>query len=83
MFLISSGIMLCTYASGKHVPQESSMYDWIMGIALLSTSLVLGARMGIYQEQIYAKFGRHHREALFFSVIEFLYIFFDSKMAKN
>ena len=35
---------------------------------MLTTSLILSARMGIYQEQIYSKYGSHHREALFFTV---------------
>ena len=48
------------------VIQNSSFF--IAGVILLSTSLVLSARMGIYQEQIYSKYGRHHREALFFTV---------------
>ena len=40
----------------------------IAGVIMLSTSLILSARMGIYQEQIYSKYGSHHREALFFTV---------------
>lgn len=67
VFLITVGIMMYTYASSKQVPEHISIFDWIAGVILLSTSLVLSARMGIYQEQIYSKYGRHHREALFFT----------------
>ena len=78
VILITLGIMLCTYASSKHVPLDVSILDWTLGIALLSTSLILSARMGIYQEQIYAKYGRHHREALFFTVSKFTKLNFSS-----
>ena len=67
VILMTFGIMLCTYASSKQInPLDVSTHDWMVGIALLSTSLLLSARMGIYQEQIYAKWGKHHQEALFF-----------------
>ena len=31
------------------------------------------ARMGIFQEQIYARFGKHPREALFYNVSDVLF----------
>jgi len=65
--LITLGIMMYTYASSKQVPDTISILDWIAGVVMLTTSLILSARMGIYQEQIYSKYGSHHREALFFT----------------
>ena len=41
---------------------------WIVGISMLTFALFLSARMGIYQEVIYAKYGKYPREALFYSV---------------
>ena len=38
------------------------------GIFLLVVSLLLAARMGIFQEQTYNKFGKHPSEALFYNV---------------
>ena len=70
VILMTFGIIMFTYASSKQVQEENHILDWIAGIILLSTSLVLSARMGIYQEQIYSKYGRHHKEALFFTVIK-------------
>jgi len=67
VILMTFGIIMFTYASSKQVQEENHILDWIAGIILLSTSLVLSARMGIYQEQIYSKYGRHHKEALFFT----------------
>lgn len=67
VFFITLGILFCTFASRKEAIKDSSITDWSIGICLLSTSLILSARIGIYQEQIYAKWGRHHREALFFT----------------
>lgn len=38
-----------------------------MGIALLTLALFVSAGMGIYQEQLYKKFGKHPFEALYFT----------------
>lgn len=40
---------------------------WLVGISLLTFALFMSARMGIYQEVIYKKYGKHPREALFFT----------------
>ena len=41
---------------------------WLTGISMLTFALFLSARMGIYQEEIYAKHGKHPMEALYYSV---------------
>jgi len=42
--------------------------SWIMvGISLLTFALFMSARMGIYQEVVYSKHGKHPREALFYT----------------
>ena len=41
---------------------------WMVGIAMLTFALFTSARMGIYQEVIYAKYGKHSEEALFYCV---------------
>ena len=41
---------------------------WMVGIAMLTFALFMSARMGIYQEVIYAKYGKHSDEALFYCV---------------
>jgi len=40
---------------------------WMIGISMLTFALFLSARMGIYQEVIYGKHGKHPKEALFYS----------------
>lgn len=47
---------------------ESTMVTWLMGIAILTFALFLSARMGIYQECLYGKHGKHPHEALFYIV---------------
>ena len=42
------------------------------GIALLTFALFTSARMGIMQEVLYGKYGKHPREALFFTVSHFI-----------
>jgi len=39
----------------------------MVGIGLLTFALFLSARMGIYQEVIFGKFGKHAKEALFYT----------------
>nr|CAH0111564.1 unnamed protein product [Daphnia galeata] len=76
VFMISVGICVCTIASAKELNnsdsenQISSFGDfvwWIVGISLLTFALFMSARMGIMQEVMYSKFGKHPREALFFT----------------
>lgn len=42
-------------------------FHWVLGITLLTVALFLSAVMGIYQEKLYAKHGKHPYEALFFT----------------
>lgn len=44
----------------------SSFATWLAGIALLTFALFLSARMGIFQECLYAQHGKHPQEALFY-----------------
>jgi len=41
---------------------------WLIGIFLLTFALFMSARMGIYQEMVYRKHGKHPSEALFYNV---------------
>nr|XP_036230188.1 UDP-xylose and UDP-N-acetylglucosamine transporter isoform X2 [Bactrocera oleae]XP_036230189.1 UDP-xylose and UDP-N-acetylglucosamine transporter isoform X2 [Bactrocera oleae] len=45
----------------------SDFFIWILGIGLLSIALFISAYMGICQETLYKKFGKHPQEALFFT----------------
>lgn len=72
--MISLGITLCTYMSaiskGQTSVEEEKGGDnfWLfVGIALLTFALFMSARMGIYQEVIYAKYGKYPKEALFYT----------------
>lgn len=42
------------------------IFEWSIGIGMLTFALFASALMGIYQEKMYAKFGKHPHEALFF-----------------
>jgi len=76
VIMITLGIVLCTYMSAisKGTPTESVDTEesgdnfWLfVGIGLLTFALFMSARMGIYQEVIYAKFGKFPKEALFYT----------------
>jgi UDP-xylose/UDP-N-acetylglucosamine transporter B4 len=82
VIFITIGICIVTIASGKDIKnsvadatltttqsmdQFSSFFWWLCGIFLLSCALFLSARMGLYQEVMYKKRGKHANEALFYT----------------
>lgn len=70
VLMITAGIVTCTIMSAKTPADTQAEGDmlWLsVGIFLLTFALFLSARMGIYQEVIYGKYGKHPKEALFYS----------------
>lgn len=74
--LVSAGIFICTFMSAKQVTSQSSLSEkdgfqafawWLLGIGALTFALLMSARMGIFQETLYKKFGKHSKEALFYN----------------
>ncbi|XP_054631635.1 UDP-xylose and UDP-N-acetylglucosamine transporter [Dunckerocampus dactyliophorus] len=74
--LVSCGIFICTVMSAKQVnvasegSEEQGFYPvirWLVGIAMLTFALLMSARMGIFQETLYKKYGKHSKEALFYN----------------
>ncbi|KAM0728657.1 UDP-xylose and UDP-N-acetylglucosamine transporter [Formica fusca] len=43
------------------------LFWWILGISLLTIALFVSARMGIYQEELYKRYGKNAREALYYT----------------
>lgn len=43
------------------------MADWLFGITLMTISLIVSAILGLYQEHVYEKYGKHWRESLFYT----------------
>merc|ERR1712192_281511 len=75
ILMITVGIVTCTYSSTSSNSVQGGVEDegekeesWIMvGISLLTFALFMSARMGIYQEVVYSKHGKHPKEALFYT----------------
>ncbi|XP_061715661.1 UDP-xylose and UDP-N-acetylglucosamine transporter [Cydia pomonella] len=82
IFMISAGIAICTIQSSGEVkaPREThsdaeeearlKFIDWLwwcLGIAILTFALFVSARMGIFQESLYTKYGKHPWEALYYA----------------
>jgi len=71
--MISVGITICTLMSAR--PSNSAQVEftyeeymkWLWGIFLLVAGLLMAARLGIYQEQLASKYGKHPQEMLFYS----------------
>lgn len=85
VFMITLGIVLCTIVSGSKVESTqvspdttgfSVFFWWTFGIALLTVALFISARMGIYQETLYKRYGKHPDEALYFTHLLPLPFFF-------
>ncbi|XP_061228354.1 LOW QUALITY PROTEIN: nucleotide sugar transporter SLC35B4-like [Neopsephotus bourkii] len=73
---VSVGIFACAFVSAKQVASDSSLNEkdglqvflWcLLGIAVLTFALFMSARMGIFQETLYERFGKHSKEALLVS----------------
>ncbi|XP_078677299.1 UDP-xylose and UDP-N-acetylglucosamine transporter-like [Branchiostoma floridae x Branchiostoma belcheri] len=78
VLMITCGIFTCTYMSAQSVGAENEDAEtedeglvqflwWLLGIAMLTFALFMSARMGIYQEVLYSKHGKHPKEALFYN----------------
>lgn len=78
VFMITAGIVVCTIVSGSNVEStqvnpsadESAFgvfFWWALGIALLTVALFISARMGLYQEVLYKRYGKYPDEALFYT----------------
>ncbi|KAL3852957.1 hypothetical protein ACJMK2_016562 [Sinanodonta woodiana] len=75
VFMITVGICISTFASAGQVESHPShtgnqMLDyinWLIGIAMLCFALFMSARMGIFQEQMFSKHGKHPNEAMFYN----------------
>lgn len=77
VFMITMGIVVCTIVSGSNVEStqvnqvEKSAFSvffwWTLGITLLTVALFISARMGLYQEVLYKRYGKYPDEALFYT----------------
>lgn len=72
--MISLGIFICTLITSMDATQsvdgEGGALNFMpimAGTVLLLVSLLLSARLGIYQETLFLTYGKHSREALFYN----------------
>lgn len=73
--LITIGIIICTIVSSSSSSTSKSIDNndindylwWLIGISMLSVSLLLSSSMGIIQEKLYKKYGKYPDEALFYN----------------
>lgn len=82
VLMISVGIAVCTIQSSKAVKVSREAHEnaaeeerlqyvdwlwWCLGVAILTVALFLSARMGIFQEALFVKHGKHPWEALYYT----------------
>lgn len=81
VMMISAGIVICTLESSKDIKSTApavgntleispltDFFWWTIGILLLTAALFISARMGIYQETLFVKYGKNPKEALYYTV---------------
>ncbi|ALC48308.1 Efr [Drosophila busckii] len=78
--MITVGIILCTLVSSGDVKDNthhslkadsaySAFFWWTVGIGFLTVALLISAYMGISQEVLFKRYGKHASEALFYTHI--------------
>lgn len=74
VLLISLGVLICTLVTGQEIKSSSeaagaddSFFWWLLGIAVLVFALLVSSLLGIYQEMLFKKYGKHPYEALFYT----------------
>lgn len=87
VMMITLGIVICTMESGKEIKSTAPItantlsmpwndfFWWAVGISLLTIALFISARMGIYQETLFSRYGKNPREALYYTVCILLLLF--------
>lgn len=77
--MITVGICLATFASSQQTIKKEStststetddfidLMWWSAGIGMLTVALLLSAGMGLIQEKLYAEYGKHPGEALYYN----------------
>lgn len=82
VLMITIGIVICTIVSGSKVESTqvkkteaeedpaSVFFWWSLGIALLTIALFVSARMGLYQEVLYKRYGKYPDEALYYTHLQ-------------
>lgn len=80
ILMITIGIFICTYFSADQIGKKhdnttlptdnetdlSEHFWWVVGIVILTVSLLLSSSMGIIQETLYKSHGKYPNEALFY-----------------
>jgi|UniRef100_A0A914Q5D2 UDP-xylose/UDP-N-acetylglucosamine transporter B4 len=75
VLLITVGIIVCTLASANVEKKEAAIsledaqkhyQEWVIGIAMLIIALLATSYLAIVQQNMYEKYGKHPREAMFY-----------------
>ncbi|KAI6233879.1 hypothetical protein M3Y99_00857000 [Aphelenchoides fujianensis] len=75
---VTIGIIICTLATARAEKggaesisleeAEKHFHEWSVGIGMLIVALIASSALSILQERLYAKHGKHPREAMFYTV---------------
>lgn len=76
VIVLSAGIILSTFGQQQQNSHKSNSDSTsIFGVIILLVATILGSLQGVVGEKIYAKYGRHWRESLFYTHFFSLFLF--------
>ncbi|KAI9277486.1 UAA transporter [Sporodiniella umbellata] len=85
--LVTIGVVWATldHALGRTEGSSETTYEFSIGILLLIIVILLSAAMGLFQEAIYEKYGKHWREGLFYTHFLALpfFLFYSSRLTSQ
>ena len=68
---VTLGVVISTTTTAKLKsgagPGEGDLHTWLVGLLMLAYGLFGSATTGVFQEKLFARFGKHPQEALFYS----------------
>ncbi|XP_050356609.1 UDP-xylose and UDP-N-acetylglucosamine transporter-like [Nymphalis io] len=66
--IISIGVSLATYGGATVVENSKGKFlHWCLGVSILLSMLIVGAFVGLQQEILFNKYGKHPEEMLFYT----------------
>ena len=69
--IISIGVALAMYGGSTIVENTHGKFThWCLGVIILLTMLFIGAFVGLQQEMLFTKYGKHPEEVIFLFIFQ-------------
>lgn len=68
VLLVTIGVITTTLVTSQQsLKIQGTVYEWTVGISMLTLSVIVSCLLGHYQEITYLKYGKQWREGLFYT----------------